>query len=84
MRYILTYTLEQDRWEAVDNIIIDSEIHKEETGWRWYDDETRVADILSAYGLDTEQIEYVIDNKLWYVRNCDDVDFYIDENGKLI
>lgn len=83
MRYALTYRT-SETWASVDTIIVESELMKEEGGWRWYDDETRVADILSAYGLDSEQTAEVIDNCWWFVRNIDDIDFYVDREGKLV
>lgn len=82
MRYALTYRT-SETWASVDTIIIESELTKEESGWRWYDDETRVADILSAWGLDSEQTAVVIDNRWWFVRNIDDIDFYVDKEGRL-
>ena len=83
MRHALTYWF-QDSWESVDTIIIESELSKEEAGWRWFDDETRVADILSAYGLDSEQTAEVMDGGFYYIRNIDDIDFYVDREGKII
>lgn len=83
MRYALTYRLDES-WGSVDTIIIDSDQAKEESGWRWYDDETRVADILSAYGLDSEQLAEVMNNGWWFIRNIDDIDFYVNREGELI
>lgn len=83
MRYALTYWFE-DSWESVDTIVIDTDQVKEEGGWRWYDDETRVADILSAYGLDSDQTAEVINNGWYYIRNADDIDFYVNEKGELV
>lgn len=83
MRYALTYRT-SETWASVDTIIVESELMKEESGWRWYDDETRVADILSAYGLDSEQIAEVIDNGWWFIRNIDDIDFYVNSEGELV
>lgn len=83
MRYTLTYRLDES-WASVDTIIIETDQSKEEGGWRWYDDETRVADILSAYGLDSEQTAEVIDNGWWFIRNIDDIDFYVNREGELV
>lgn len=83
MRYALTYRLDET-WASVDTIIIETDQLKEESGWRWYDDETRVADILSAYGLDSEQTAEVIDNRWWFIRNIDDIDFYVNSEGELV
>lgn len=83
MRYALTYRLDET-WASVDTIIIETDQAKEEGGWRWYDDETRVADILSAYGLDSEQTAEVIDNGWWFIRNIDDIDFYVNSEGELV
>lgn len=83
MRYTLTYR-QDETWASVDTIIIETDQVKEESGWRWYDDETRVADILSAYGLDNEQTAEVIDNGWWFIRNIDDVDFYVNSEGELV
>ena len=83
MRYALTYRLDET-WASVDTIIIETDQLKEESGWRWYDDETRVADILSAYGLDGEQTAEVINNGWWFIRNTDDIDFYVNSEGELV
>lgn len=86
MRYALTYAtdLEYYGWSSTDTIIVDVDICKEESGWRWFDDETRVADILAAYGLEEKDVKYVIDTNRYYVRNCDDVDFHLDREGKIV
>lgn len=83
MRYTLTYRIDET-WVSVDTIIIETDEVKGEGGNRWYDDEMRVADILSAYGLDTEQILEVMNNRWWFIRNIDDIDFYVNSKGELV
>lgn len=81
MRYALTYSVGD--WLNTDTIIIDTERSASEGGGFWFDDETRVADVLSAYGLDSEQTADVINNNRWFIRNCDDVDFSLTAQGEL-
>ena len=83
MRYTLTYRID-DTWASVDTIIIETDELKDEGGNRWYDEDSKVGDILSAYGLDTEQILEVLNNRWWFVRNIDDIDFYVNREGELV
>lgn len=83
MRYALTYRLDET-WASVDTIIIETDELKDEGGNRWYDNEDKVAGVLSAYGLDSEQLAEVMNNRWWFIRNIDDIDFYVNREGELV
>lgn len=84
MRYALFFRW-GELWSENDIIIIDEERSSDECGGeRWFDTEEKVARLLIDYGLDSEQVLEVMNNHWWYVHNCDDIDYYVNEKGDII
>ena len=83
MRYVLTFRW-GELWSETDTIIVDEERTSDECGERWFDKDENVARVLVDYGLDGDQVAEIISSGWWYVRNCDDVDYYVNEKGEII
>lgn len=76
MRYALTYSTSRG-FQSTDTVIVeDGRESGEATATPWYEDEEAIADILNSYGVDEGDIEQVIEDRLYYVRNCEDVDVF--------
>lgn len=74
MKYALTfqYGVEggyEPTWDTTDTIIVEAPKF-------FYEDDKAVAKVLKEYGLKQEDIDYVISEDKWFVRNIDDVDVY--------
>lgn len=74
MKYALTfqYGVEggyEPTWDTTDTIIVEAPKF-------FYEDDKAVAEVLKEYGLKQEDIDYVISEDKWFVRNIDDVDVY--------
>lgn len=82
MRYAITFTTDpHDSWASTDTIIVEVDDYREEGGNRWYDDKDKLVEVVRKYvnaGEDT-----YIDPHYIFVRNVDDIDITINNNGEV-
>lgn len=77
MRYALTFQYEAEggfepTWDTTDTIIVEAPKF-------FYEDDKAVAEVLKEYGLEQEDIDYIISKNKWFVRNLLDTDVKIGE-----
>lgn len=69
MRYALTY-MNGNSFGEIDTIIVEADP-------RWFEDLSLVQEVLETYGLDKDDATYVTNKGMFFVRNCDDIDYDI-------
>lgn len=67
-KYAITFTREWDNWEATDTVIIEAESAEQaEANLGWV--------LNKVLGYDENDAGWVHRRKMYYTRNCDDVDY---------
>lgn len=74
MRYALTFMYGEDggyepTWNTTDTIIVEGKKG-------WYEDEEAVARVIAKYGIKPSDVEYIMANDKWFIRNIEDIDVY--------
>ena len=72
MKYAITYTLD-NTWDGVDTLLVETDTCPLDMP------PEQLADIFEAYTHDRPSAEWVVEEKMWFVRNVEDTD--VDNRG---
>lgn len=77
MRYALTYQYGvecgyEPTWHTTETVIVEAKKG-------WFENEEAVAKVLRDSGVKPDDVNYIMDEDKWFVRNVEDVDVYYKE-----
>lgn len=77
-RYALTFAID-DGFRETDTIIVEVDTPKD---YAWGEDQKEIVEALKAFGLHKVDIEYVLAERSYFVRNVDDIDIDLKLQGE--